>query len=142
MTPARPEFDGTWVLLPELSFYDTGTPPRAGTYTVTHDGDKVGFSVSWENDDGQAMAVKFGGPLGPKVVVDDTPGVTHARFDMAPDGALVSEAFNGQDRVAYAMRRVSADGRLLSILQRITGPDGREMRIYQLYRRAGAARPH
>ncbi len=128
-------YEGLWHLVPELSHYETGDPPKSGTYRITNKVDAVFFEINWIDAAGNASAIQFGGPLDADVPIEDQPGLTHARYTRVDGQRLQSSSFNGETLVAFADRRVSDDGQLMSVLQRISLPDGSTNAIFQVYRR-------
>jgi hypothetical protein len=134
---------GTWILVPELSIYEAGIAPASGVYDIARSGDRYDFAVRWRAEaGGQEFSAAFGGPgdgsIQPLDVLAGAPvgtpdAMTVTRVDEA---TLDSEAISEGRVVAYARRRVSADGSLLSVVQEVRLPDGRGPRNFQIYRRA------
>lgn len=127
---------GAWILVPELSLYQAGQPPRSGRYEIELTAQQARFSVAWRGADDDEHAIEFGGcPDGARHRAD-SPGVTHLSIDVVDPYTLDSRAFRGQIQLAYARRRASDDGELLSVVQELSGPDGSTIRNFQVYRRA------
>lgn len=54
----RDLFLGTWQLIPELSMYESGTPPASGIYEITEGDGGIRFRVRWTiSRDGMLLAV-------------------------------------------------------------------------------------
>jgi len=123
---------GDWRLLPELSHYTAGGPPEEGRYRITREGGDIAFAVDWVKD-GAAQSVRFQAPADGSAVA--FPGVDSFTVTAVDDATLDSAAFLAGARVAYARRRVSADGGLLSVYQENASPAG-PIGIWQVYRRA------
>lgn len=133
---------GTWVLIPELSIYEVGAPPASGVYEIARSQDRYDFTVRWTVEVGGAeLSAAFGGPGDgsarpldlPAGAPDGTPdAMTITRVDEA---TLDSEAILDGRVVAYARRRVSSGGGLLSVMQEVRTPEGRGPRNFQVYRR-------
>ncbi|HKE97008.1 MAG TPA: hypothetical protein VKB34_22055 [Povalibacter sp.] len=133
-----------WELIPELSLYQAGDAPASGRYEIAEAAGRIEFRVQWTDSSGAAFAMSFGGPAdgsaqslptrpGSPATAPDT--MTIARIDRQ---TLDSEAFAKGQRVAYARRKVSHDGSLLSVVQEAALPDGRSVRNFQVYRRVYA----
>ncbi len=124
---------GEWRLIPELSHYDAGDPPDSGRYRISVADGLVRFDVEWSAE-GEDHSVSFSGPPDGTPVSAATSGVDSFTVTAVDDSTLDSEAVAGSRRVAWARRRVSADGTLMSVIQRLAGPDG-EVTVFQVYRR-------
>ena len=136
-------FIGSWDLIPELSLYAVGDPPASGTYELRQEGSWIHVLVSWTTTPmGAESRLAYGGPL------DGTPQPLPVRAG-APDSmtltridarTLDSAALRGTDLVAWARRRVSNDGTLLSVVQEARQPHGQIARNFQVYRRVHSIR--
>jgi heme-degrading monooxygenase HmoA len=141
--PVHDHIVGTWQLVPELSIYEAGAPPASGVYDITRSGDRYDFVIRWRSEPGgPELSAAFGGPgdgsvqtlaLPQGAPVGTPDAMTITRVD---DSTLDSEAISAGRVVAYARRRVSDDGSVLSVMQEVRTPDGRGPRSFQVYRRA------
>lgn len=130
---------GTWQLIPELSLYAQGEPPAEGVYVLRAEGDRVNVTIRWRMPgDEDWRSTGFSG------AVDDSRQALEPAAPGAPDAfslcrvdarTLDSSAWAGETRVAWARRRVSADGELLAVVQEGRLPDGATFRNFQVYRR-------
>jgi hypothetical protein len=125
---------GPWVLVPELCHYSAGAPPEAGTYEIGQIDGRFVFGISWTKD-GQGHSTTFSAPDDGSPEETAIPGLTHVAVTAIDDGTIDSAAFAGDEVKAYARRRVSDDGGLLTVYMENAGPKGPEM-IYQVYRKA------
>lgn len=148
--PDGDRFLGTWTLVPELSLYETGTPPASGTYTIAEPtAGRLALHVAWRaGGDGPLRETRFGGPGDGAPQPLPLPPDAAARPAGAPDAftltrvdahTLDSAALAGGRVIAFARRVASHDGALLAVVQEHTGADGRRTRDFQLYRRAPAS---
>jgi hypothetical protein len=127
-------FLGLWVLVPELSHHSSGAPPESGLYRIAMAEGEARFTVDWVKD-GTPFSVTFAAPLDGTPARTTFPGIDRFWLETAP-GELVTVAEGGGAVVARAVRRVSADGTLLSVLQENADGAGGWVRILQVYRRA------
>ena len=129
------EYAGQWQLLPELSFYETGRAPDRGVYTISvHEG-SVAFIIEWTLD-GENHSVSFGGPLDGELHPAPRPEGAMTAYTRVSSRILESTLVVDDAVVAVARRQVSEDGQLMAVLQQNLSPDGDEVRITQVYRRA------
>lgn len=118
-------FLGEWQLDTNLCLYEQGEPPLSSTYLIREEGDELLFEMSWTDSDDETHQMVFRG---------------------VPDGELAP--FNGGDLVdalsitavsthelntAAAMkgvvlmsviRRLSADGQQMAVMQEVKLPTG------------------
>ena len=135
MNTNRFRYEGSWELLPELSIYQEGEAPRAGIYRITRDGVTASFHIEWESADGKRGEVRFAGRCdGRREKIPNPPGA-EACYLHVDDSTFDSSVFIADVRVAYARRRVAADGSLMSIVQESRRPDGTTFRNFQVYKR-------
>ncbi|SPF81072.1 hypothetical protein [Pseudoprimorskyibacter insulae] len=125
---------GTWVLIPELCHYSKGHPPDAGRYEIGMIDGRFVFVIQSEKD-GQPVRSDFSAPANGEAEETHIPGLTHVSVQAVDDATLDSSAFAGDRRMAYARRRVSPDGQLLSVFMENNLPSG-AVQIYQVYKRA------
>lgn len=131
---------GTWLLIPELSVYATGTPPASGRYVIVRASDgQLELAVTWRMPgDTSDRFTRFGGRSdGSRTQLPATDSGPDA-FSLThiDDCTLDSAAWRGENRVAYARRVTSGDGTLLAVVQEVTASDGATVRNFQVYRRA------
>jgi hypothetical protein len=123
-------YEGIWHLVPDLSHYSAGTPPQSGRYEIAQEAASLNFRVDWVMM-GQAKSVSFSAPADGADA--DFPGLDRFYLTLGTDH-LDSTAEAGGRIVAFARRRVSADGALMSVYQENQTPEGPQ-RIFQVYRR-------
>ena len=124
---------GKWELIPELCQYQVGNIPDQATYEIVKRGEDIVFTVEWSAD-GQDLGVTFSAPADGSIEPSDNDMPAH-RIIPINDNQLDGEALVEDHRVAYASRKVSADGQLLSVLQVNGVGSEHEHRIFQVYRR-------
>ncbi len=132
-------FLGEWELVPELSLYENGEPPRSGTYRLSLDGDAIAASIDWVDAQGASETVAFGGPLDGSEVVLDTQGPAVLALERLDAATLDSVVRVAGQQVAWARRRASDDGQLLAVVQTGATPEGEPFRNFQVYRRREGA---
>lgn len=126
---------GTWILVPELSLYEEGTPPASGIYRISQHEDVVRVSVDWEALDGSKHHIEFQAPdIGVKQS-SSAPGTSHFSITRVSPLILDSRAYVEDVEVAYARRHASHDGLLLTTVQVGRRPNGTSFRNFQVYRR-------
>jgi len=125
---------GKWQLLAELSHYDQGEPPESGTYLIEEKGGEIHFDIHWTAK-GQDMNVSFSAPPDGRQVPSDFPGVDSFSVLHEDDHTLSGDALAGGRQISIAIRRVSNDGQLMSVLQDNPDPAMGRIRTYQVYNR-------
>ena len=128
---------GHWILIPELSLYQSGEPPLSGEYLIGSDGELIEFEVIWKDAAGLDHNLRFGGPLDGKKHPTETPGVSHICYEQISDSILDSTAYDEDEVGFYARRAVSEDGGLLVVSQVLHGEHGKSSN-FQVYRRKNA----
>jgi len=131
------KFYGTWILIPELSIYQQGEPPRSGKYLIQEDGEKIVFEIEWTDATGKEFQLAFGGPLDGQKHSVDTPGISDVLYQKIDHLSLESIAYNDESVLLYARRAASADGSLLSVSQ-VSYTDSGSVTNLQVYRRDGS----
>lgn len=135
MTHPNHAYHATWILVPELSFYEKGDVPISGKYRISVSGDVVSFTINWVSNDGQEHTITFGGALdGEQHKIEQPPNAT-ASYTTIDTHTLDSAMYVDGVQAAYARRIVSNDGLLMSVLQTGTLPDGTRFRNTQVYRK-------
>ena len=127
-------YEGIWILIPELSFYQEGSPPEEGRYKIGISGGNVEFSVSWVINS-EHQSVDFSGPLDGKLHPSDMARDSEISFTRVDEYTLESEFIVAGVRMAFARRQVSRDGTLMTVLQESRKPDGSLVLTTQVYRR-------
>lgn len=126
---------GSWQLIPELCIYQSGNVPASGLYAIEREGNTVQFRIDWVDADGTAHDAAFGGRAdgSRQPVAEGSP----AEFAIERNGdALDSSVYLAGEQIAWARRQVSADGSLLSTVQRGMDAEGGTYLNFQVYRRA------
>lgn len=132
-------FIGLWELLPELSIYQTGTPPVAGTYAISQSEGRITFDIEWQPAGGEVQTMSFGAPA--DGATEDLGGGNSMTLDVVDKNTLDSTAFAQDQKIAYARRSVSADGQLLAVMQEAIKAPDKTTRNFQVYRRADTSVP-
>lgn len=108
---------GTWRLLPDLCHSDAGAVPETATYTIARDGERITMRIDWGDGNGAMNAVFFSAmPDGTPVALESDDVDTYALTSVT-DRVLTSTALRNGEEVGYAVRRVSRDGRRMTVLQ-------------------------
>ncbi|KJY83980.1 hypothetical protein TW81_06550 [Vibrio galatheae] len=126
--------NGNWSLIPELSFYDQGEPPKSCLYQIALDELNADFKLSWVQNDGKEMVIEFGGVADSMPHAVDAPPGAEASYTVVSENILESRVFIAGKEVAYAKRVASEDGTLMSVLQVNTMSSGEKVQITQVYR--------
>lgn len=126
---------GAWILVPELCFYEEGTPPASGIYRISQHEDVVRVAVDWEAIDGSKHHVEFQAPDSGVKQSSSAPGTSHFSITRVSPLVLDSRAYVDDVEVAYARRHASHDGLLLTTVQVGRRPNGTSFRNFQVYRR-------
>ena len=107
-------FLGSWVLVPELSLYDFGSPPLSGVYEISGSGSTLQFRISWiPGDGGPERSIDYAGPAdgSPQIVVPDGPAASDSfQVIRINDRTLDTTAFRNGETLAYARRVASHRG--------------------------------
>ena len=99
-------FEGVWQLLPEACRYAFGLPPRAGRYTVRHQGDgTLTVASEWTSASGRDRTLQFSGPLDGKPHALAGSRIADAiQFDAVSPLRLHSSAWREGRKVMWAER--------------------------------------
>lgn len=130
-----PRYLGRWELVPELSLYESGEPPRQGTYVLEASSEGISVSIDWVDGNGESGAASYGGPTDGTEIELEAPGSPKLTMTHKDDGTLESAVFVEGTEVAWAQRRASSDGQLLSVVQSGRDAEGEPFRNFQVYRR-------
>ncbi len=110
-------FAGTWVLIPELSNYQTGQPPKAATYRIQPGDGDVAYEVEWTTESGEQKSQAF------RTRLEDD-GEDGAWSALTYPRTLASTVREGGVVVAHARRMLNSDGSRLEVLQIAFHADG------------------
>lgn len=129
---------GRWEPIPELSIYpDPAQAPAAGTYTIAEGADAtLDVHIRWTTQGGETHQARFAAPRDGTPVHSRAPDVDTFSILAEDAHTLSGDAMHAGRRVRRAMRRVSTDGRLMSVLQVRDFRDGPRDHVFQVYRRA------
>lgn len=134
--PVYADFLGTWDLIPESCDYEQGEPPRAGTYEIEAEGERLHFTIRWLDSVGESHTVAFSG-------VPDGRREPFAGGDLADELAvtartsseLISSAYyRGVERMT-AQRQLDETRQAMRLLQLVRLPDGTKLLNRSIYRR-------
>ena len=98
---------GTWELVPELSLYESGEPPRSGRYALESNGDALAVHIDWVDARGEPGEASYGGPTDGSEIELEAPGEPRLTLQRVDDATLDSAVFVGGDQIAWARRRAS-----------------------------------
>ncbi len=124
---------GIWVLVADLSHYSSGDPPESGMYQISAAEGEIRFTVDWVKG-GTPFSITFAAPDDGSDARSTFPGIDRFWLQQGPGWLATFAGFEGRV-VATAMRRVSADGSLMSVLQENADGQGGIVRMFQVYRR-------
>ena len=127
--------NGAWELIPELSFYQEGEPPKKCVYEISVVSDNASFKLNWLQNDDQEISMSFGGVADSLPRDIESPPGAQASYTIVDNSTLDSTMYMNGSEMAYARRVVSSDGSLMSVLQSNSTPDGQRIRITQVYKR-------
>lgn len=129
------KYEGRWVLVPELSFYQEGEIPQAGRYDIDVLEKDISFSVHWVVNE-EEHSLEFTGPLDGQLHSSEVLPEAYMSYTHVDDQTLESSLVVNDIEVAFARRQVSNDGDLLAVLQVNRKANGSIVRISQVYRRS------
>jgi hypothetical protein len=136
MPPARDRFFGVWKLRTGDSLYEHGDVPRAGSYTILRDGDKIKFMIDAVLPTGRKMLVHYSVPPdGADHAYTQVPGIDSLRASFEGD-CLISVSIKGGAEVERWTRELLSDGRM-KITVWGSRPDGSSFRNVSYYEKVG-----
>ncbi|PTW63296.1 hypothetical protein C8N35_1011347 [Breoghania corrubedonensis] len=134
--PIEP-FLGTWILDVEASDFEQSAPPQAGSCRIDTEGQRLVFHMLALDAKGETTEAELKGvPDGKPVKLEESGLVDAMVLYFRPDGALVSEARRGGAALMTAARKISDDGRTMTITQTVHLPDDTSPIDTAVYRRA------
>ncbi|MBZ0301681.1 MAG: hypothetical protein K8J31_18180 [Anaerolineae bacterium] len=111
-------FLGTWVLDASQSNYTFGQPPKSGTYRIRTQGNHYHMDIAWTDQTDQAFDVSYEAiPDGLEYPYEDPAVADRVSMTRVDARTLDSASFQGRQRIAYARRVLSEDGRTMTIRQ-------------------------
>jgi hypothetical protein len=118
-------FIGTWKLDPEQSKYQFGTPPQSGTYRIEKEGSGYLITMDWVDVQGKSFHQSYTSiPDGMQHPYENPQVAEFVSMTRIDDLTLDSATFKNGERIAYAVRVLSADKQTLTITQSGTTPMG------------------
>jgi hypothetical protein len=118
-------FIGTWKLDPEQSRYQFGTPPQSGTYHIEADGGCYLITMDWVDAQGKTFHQSYTAiPDGVQHPYDNADVAEFVSMTRLDNLTLDSATYKGGERIAYAVRTLSADQQTMTITQAGTTPMG------------------
>ncbi|HEX8697171.1 MAG TPA: hypothetical protein VF746_32425 [Longimicrobium sp.] len=130
-------FVGTWRLRPEASRYEHGQPPREAVYRIEREGEWLLFAARWTGADGRRLEMSFAGVADGEPHPYDDPEVADTlTVRLADARTLDTIAAKDGREVAFGRRVLSEDGRVLTVTQSGTRPDGSPFVNVSVYDRA------
>ena len=126
---------GSWRLIPELGDYGDEAPPREALYQISQEGDLLRFTMTGVDAHGQQFQHGFAAKSDGTPMPSEAPDVDTFSVLVESDTVLSGNAMAGAREVGKAMRRISADGALMTMLQIRDFPDGPQDKTLQVFRR-------
>lgn len=130
------KFLGTWELIPEMSQYELGQPPRSGIYKVSASGSGYAIEVDWTTPEGALAHLAYHAipddqvyPQADNAFADAT-SMTHVG-----ERRLDSSAFKAGRLTLHVSRILSENGLTMHVCQTNHTPDGAELRNRSVYRK-------
>lgn len=118
-------FVGTWKLDPEQSRYQFGSPPQSGTYRIEADGNSYLITMDWIDAQGKSLHQSYIAiPDGVQHPYENTNVADFVSMTRLDELTLDSATYKGGERIAYAVRSLSADKQTMTITQSGTTPMG------------------
>lgn len=130
------KYNGHWILLPELSIYQSGEPPLSGQYVIRSVESIVEFEIEWIDASRERHKIGFSGPVDGEKHDSESPGITSVIYEKIDESILDSTAFSEDKILMYARRAASLSGDLLAVFQVIHGEEGK-LSNFQVYQRKG-----
>lgn len=133
--PSLQDFLGRWQLRPERSVYSSGGPPQSATYQISGDQQALVFTIDWIDQSDKSFQVSYQCvPDGLRHDYADLPTVDQMQTQLVGNN-LQTISYKNNAVVAWADRKLSANGHELEVLQRYLRPDHTELSILQFYSR-------
>jgi len=130
-------FLGTWILDTEESDFEQGEPPKSATLKIEDNFGMAIFTMNQVAADGEVTNDTFEAvPDGPEVKLGKSGLVDAMRLVFEGDRNLVSEARRGGLTLMKADRKLSEDGRTLTVTQTVHLVDVASFKNISVYRRA------
>jgi len=130
-------FLGTWILDTEASDFEQGDPPKSATLRIEDNFGMAIFTMNQVAADSEVTNDSFEAvPDGPEVKLGKSGLVDAMRLVFDGDRNLVSEARRGGLTLMKAERKLSDDGRTLTVTQTVHLVDVSSFTNISVYRRA------
>lgn len=118
-------FIGTWKLDSEQSKYQFGTPPQSGTYRIDADDSGYLITMDWIDAQGKSFHQSYTAtPDGQQHPYENPSVAEFVSMTRIDDLTLDSATYKNGERIAYALRVLSADKQTMTITQSGTTPMG------------------
>jgi hypothetical protein len=128
---------GTWKLNLEKSKYPTGMAPKELTRTLTADGDSVKYSFEGKAADGSDLkygfTVKYGGDFFDATGTGTPYGADKISIKQVNSHQFSAILKKGDKEVGTSTVTVSHDGKLCTVYGKGTGPDGKPVKLTQVF---------
>lgn len=129
------KFLGTWILNPEASKYEAGTPPRKGSYTITKQAEKLLFRMIWTDTAGQEFDREYSErPDGKEHPYENKQMADAIRLTPISETILESEAIK-DGRITMKARRELLDDSTMQVTLEGMLPDGQSYLNISRYRK-------
>ncbi len=118
-------FIGIWKLDPAQSKYQFGTMPQSGTYRIEPEGDGYLVTMDWVDAQGKDFHQDYTSiPDGKQYPYSNPLVADYVSMTRLNEVTLDSATYRNGERIAYALRVLSADKQIMTITQSGTTPMG------------------
>jgi hypothetical protein len=128
-------FLATWHLDAGQSEYEAGDPPRAGSYDISFDGQKLTFAMDWVDAAGHKHTLSFDGVPDGVDYPFENPAVDSVALIPVDAYNLDSVSKKDNQILAYANRKLSENGQTMYVTQSGTLPNGEKFVNKAVYHR-------
>ena len=136
--PSDP-FVGKWEMIPAENNYQHGAPPISGTYIIDHDGSSYRIAMRWTTVDSQQFEMAYTSiPDGIDYPYEGNPAIDTVSMTRVDEYTLDSTTKKDGQIVNHGRRVLSENGRLMTITQSGTRPDGQPYSNISVYAKQGS----
>ncbi|MCA9987278.1 MAG: GNAT family N-acetyltransferase [Anaerolineales bacterium] len=135
--PTVDRFLGLWEFQPDEARYDLGAPPRAGSYEIIAEGEKLTFVMKWVDQAGESHEMAYSEQCDGQIHPIQAPTADQMSLTLKSDTVLESVAFKDGATVMTASREL-LDEATLEVIMGGPLPDGSQYRNRSIYKRSGS----
>ncbi len=129
-------FLARWRLRADASRYEHGVPPREAVYEIERDGEWLLFAARWRDANGRRLEMSFAGrPDGEPHPYEDPAVADELTVVLSAPRTLDTIVHKDGRQVALGRRELSEDGKVLTVTQSGTRPDGTPFANVSVYDR-------